>query len=229
MSGTPQGGVISPVLANLFLHYVFDEYMAKEFPTLQWARYADDAIAHCVSLKQAEFLLTKLQGRFAMYGLELHPEKTKIVYCKDGRRKGNHEHTSFTFLGYTFRSRKAMDKYGRFFTSFLPAISEKAKKAIRDEVRRWKLQLKPGKSLQDIADMHNGKIRGWLNHYAHFYRSELYRVLRYVDDCLMKWARKKYKKLSTRRKAAHWLKDTAKQAPQLFAHWKFFETMEMTG
>ena len=179
-SGTPQGGVISPVLANLFMHYVFDEYMATEFPSISWARYADDAIAHCVSLKQAESLLAMLNKQFAKYGLELHPEKTKIVYCKDGNRKGDHEHTSFDFLGYTFRARKAVDKHGRFFTNFLPAISGKATNSIREEVRNWRLQLKSDKSLQDIASMYNSKIRGWLNHYAHFYRSELYRVLRYI-------------------------------------------------
>ena len=202
-SGTPQGGVISPVLANLFLHYVFDDYMVKEFPTIPWARYADDGITHCVSLKQANFLLTKLQERFAMYGLELNLEKTKIVYCKDGSRKGGHGNTSFDFLGYTFRSRKAKSKHGIYFTNFLPAISEKAKNSIRNEVRGWRLQLKSDKSLQDIANMYNSKIRGWLNHYAHFYISELHDVLCHVDKCLIKWARRKYKKLNTKRKAAH--------------------------
>jgi len=221
-SGTPQGGVISPVLANLFMHYVFDEYMATEFPFIPWARYADDALAHCVSLKQAESLLAMLNKQFAKYGLELHPEKTKIVYCKDGNRKGDHEHTSFDFLGYTFRARKAVDKHGRFFTNFLPAISAKAKNSIREEVRNWRLQLKSDKSLQDIASMYASKIRGWLNHYAHFYRSELYRVLRYIDDCLIKWVQRKYKKLQSKRKAAHWLRDVAKREPMMFPHWKFW-------
>jgi group II intron reverse transcriptase/maturase len=193
-AGTPQGGVISPVLANLFLHYVFDDYMVKEFPTIPWARYADDGVAHCVSLKQAEYLLRKLQERFAKYGLELNLEKTKIVYCKDDYRKGNHGCTSFDFLGYTFRPRKAKNKYGGFFTGFLPAISEKAKDAIRTEIRSWELQLKSDKSLEDIADMINSKIRGWLNHYAHFYKSEIHELLCYVDECLVKWARRKYKK-----------------------------------
>ena len=224
-SGTPQGGVISPVLANLFLHYVFDDYMVKEFPTIPWARYADDAIAHCVSLKQANFLLAKLHKRFSMYGLELHLEKTKIVYCKDGSRRGGHENTSFEFLGYTFRARKAKDKHGRYFTSFLPAISAKAKNTIRNEVRSWRLQLKSDKNLQDIANMCNSKIRGWVNHYSHFYRSEMYAVLCYIDECLVKWTQKKYKKLNTKQKAAHWIRDIARRNPQLFAHWKFFETM----
>jgi len=163
------GGVISPVLANLFLHYVFDDYMVKQFPTIPWARYADDGIAHCVSLKQAQYLREKLTERFVRCGLELNLEKTKIVYCKDDDRRGNYENTSFDFLGYTFRPRAAKNKYGKYFTSFLPAISGKAQKAIRKKVRDWKLQLKSDKSLQDIANMFNSKIQGWLNHYTYFY------------------------------------------------------------
>ena len=219
-AGTPQGGVISPVLANLFLHYVFDDYMVKEFPTIPWVRYADDGITHCVSVKQAEYLLKRLQERFAMYGLELNLEKTKIVYCKSDVHKANHEITSFDFLGYTFRPRKAKNKHGTFFTGFLPAISGKAKKAIRTEIRSWKLQLKSDKSLTDIAKMFNSKIQGWLNHYAHFYKSELYDVLCYVNGCLLKWAQKKYKKLKAKKKAVRWLENVTKQAPKLFAHWK---------
>ena len=220
-SGTPQGGVISPVLANLFLHYVFDDYMVREFPDIPWARYADDGIAHCVSLKQAEYLLSKLKERFVKCGLELHPDKTKIVYCKDDDRKGNYGNTSFDFLGYTFRPRGAKNKYGKYFTSFLPAISDKAKKAIRKKVRGWKLQLKPEKSLQDIANILNSQIWGWLNHYTHFYKSEIYGVLRYINSCLVKWARRKYKKLKARRKAEHWLGRIARRDTRLFAHWRF--------
>jgi group II intron reverse transcriptase/maturase len=179
-SGTPQGGVISPVLANLFLHYAFDDYMVKEFPNVPWARYADDGIAHCTSLKQAKFLLGKLEDRFVKCGLELNLEKTKIVYCKDDDRKDNYENTSFDFLGYTFRPRGSKNKYGKYFTNFLPAISDKAKKGIRKKVRDWRLQLKSDKSLQDIANMFNSQIQGWLNHYTYFYKSEIYDVLRYM-------------------------------------------------
>ena len=220
-SGTPQGGVISPLLANLFLHYTFDDFMAKEFPSIPWARYADDGIAHCVSLKQAKYLLKRLQERFGRCGLELNLEKTKIVYCKDDDRTGDYENTSFDFLGYTFRPRHAKNKYGKYFTSFLPAISEKAKKAIRKEVRSWKLQLKTSKSLQDIASMFNSKIQGWLNHYTHFYKSEIYDLLRYINNCLVKWVRRKYKKRKARRKAEHWLGKVARRDGKLFAHWKF--------
>lgn len=142
--------MISPVLANLFLHYVFDDSMVKEFPAIPWARYADDGIAHCVSQKQAKYLRRRLGQRFQSYRLELNQEKTRIVYCKDDDRRGNHENTFFDFLGYIFHPRHAKNRYGKFFIKFLPAISEKAKKAIRKEVRGWKLQLKSDKDLYDI-------------------------------------------------------------------------------
>ena len=219
-SGTPQGGVISPVLANLFLHYVFDDFMEKEFPSIPWARYADDGIAHCVSLKQAKYLKRRLQKQFADYGLELNLEKTRIVYCKDDDRKGSHEHTSFDFLGYTFRPRIAKNKYGKFFVSFLPAMGEKAKKAIRKEVRSWKLQLKTDKDLWDIANMFNKQIQGWINYYTHFYKSEIYDVLRYINGRLVYWVRRKYKKRNSRRRAEHWLGGIATRDKNLFAHWK---------
>jgi len=220
-SGTPQGGVISPVLANLFLHYVFDDFMVKEFPSIPWARYADDGIAHCVSLKQAKYLKRRLQEQFATYGLELNLEKTRIVYCKDDDRKGKHEYTSFDFLGYTFRPRLAKNKYGKFFVSFLPAMGEKAKKAIRKEVRGWKLQFKTDKDLWDIASMFNNKIQGWINYYTHFYKSGIYDVLRYINSRLIYWVRRKYKKRNSRKRAEYWLGEIATRERNLFAHWKF--------
>ena len=220
-SGTPQGGVISPVLANLFLHYVFDDFMVREFPSIPWARYADDGIAHCVSLKQAKYLKRRLQEQFSAYGLELNLEKTRIVYCKDDNRKGNHENTSFDFLGYTFRPRLAKNKYGKFFVSFLPAMGEKAKKAIRKEVRSWKLQFKTDKDLWDIANLFNNKIQGWINYYTHFYKSEIYDVLRYINSRLIYWVRRKYKKRNSRKRAEHWLGEIATRERNLFAHWKF--------
>lgn len=220
-AGTPQGGVISPVLSNLFLHYVFDDFMTKEFPSIPWARYADDGVTHCVSLKQAKYLQRRLVERFKKYGLELNLEKTRIVYCKDDDRKGTYENTSFDFLGYTFRPRHAKSKYGKYFTSFLPAVSKKAQKAIRKEVKRWKLQLKNEKSIVDIANMFNKKIQGWINYYSHFYKAELYKVLRYIKSCLIKWVRRKFKKRNARRRAEYWLGEIAQREPKLFAHWKF--------
>lgn len=220
-SGTPQGGVISPVLANLFLHYTFDDFMTKEFPSIPWARYADDGIAHCASLKQAKYLQRRLEERFQLFGLELNLEKTKIVYCKDDDRQWNYQNISFDFLGYTFRPRHSKNRYGKFFTNFLPAIADKAKKAIRKEVRSWRLQLKADKTLQDISNMFNKKIQGWINYYGHFYKSEMYSVLRYINSCLVKWVRRKYKKRKHRRRAEYWLGTIAQRDSKLFAHWKY--------
>ncbi|MCY6355885.1 group II intron reverse transcriptase/maturase [Clostridium sp. ZS2-4] len=219
-SGTPQGGVISPVLANLFLHYVFDDFMTKEFRTIPWARYADDGIAHCVSLKQAKYLQRRLQERFEEYRLQLNLDKTKIVYCKDDDRKGTYQNISFDFLGYTFKPRGAKNKYGKYFTSFLPAIADKAKKSIRKEVRSWRLQLRVDKDLWDISNMFNKKIQGWINYYTHFYKSEMYAVLRYINNALVKWVRRKYKKRKHRRRAEYWLGGIARRDISLFAHWK---------
>ena len=162
-----------------------------------------------------------MQERFVKCGLELNLEKTKIVYCKDDDRNGDYENISFDFLGYTFRPRHAKNKFGKYFTSFLPAISEKAQKAIRKKVRSWKLQMKPDKSLQELANSVNSQIQGWLNYYTYFYKSEIYDALRYINRCLVKWVRSKYKKRRARRKAEHWLGNVAKRDTKLFAHWKF--------
>ena len=220
-AGTPQGGVISPVLANLFLHYVFDDFMSKEFPNIPWVRYADDGALNCVSLKQAKYIIKVLDKRFKMFGLELNLTKTKIVYCKDDDRKGNYDNISFDFLGYTFKPRHAKNKYGNFFTSFLPAMSGKAQKAVRKEIRSWKLQLKPDKTLEDIANMFNSKIQGWINYYSRYYKSEVVYTLNYLNRCLVKWVRRKYKNRNSRKRATNWLREISKRDEKLFAHWKF--------
>ena len=220
-AGTPQGGVISPVLANLFMHYVFDDFMSKEFPNIPWVRYADDGALNCVSIKQAKYIIKVLDKRFKLFGLELNLEKTKIVYCKEDDRKGDYENISFDFLGYTFKPRHAKNKYGKYFTSFLPAMSDKAQKAIRQEVRSWKLQLKSDKTLKDIANMFNSKIQGWINYYSHYYKTEVIYTLSYINRCLIKWVRRKYKKRSSRKRATNWLREIAKRDTKLFAHWKF--------
>jgi len=218
-AGTPQGGVISPVLANLYMHYVCDDFMRKEFPYIPWVRYADDGVVHCESLKQAKDIKKRLEKRLRKYGLELNQDKTRIVYCKNDDGNEGCENKKFDFLGYTFRHRKAMDKKGKAFTSFLPAISDKAKKEIRKKVNSWKIQLKTDKSIYDIAKMLNSKIRGWINYYGYYYKTEMDKVLKYIDLKLIKWVKRVYRKSTTR--AVDWLKNIAKVKPKLFVHWKF--------
>ena len=219
--GTPQGGVISPVLANLFLHYASDMWMVRNHPTKSFARYADDGIAHCRSLKEAEQLRNSLKERFAECGLELHPEKTCIVYCKDDDRRGEYPETKFDFLGYTFRPRRSKNKYGKHFINFTPAISNKAKTAIRQTIRGWRIHLKPDKTIEDLSRMFNPIIRGWINYYGRFYKSEMYSILRHVDRALVRWVRKKYKRYRNhQRRATYWLGKIANREPKLFAHWQ---------
>jgi len=220
-AGTPQGGVISPVLANLFLHYTFDSFMAKGYPKAWWARYADDGIVHCKSYDQAVYMRNILSERFKLMGLELNQEKTRIVYCKDADRIEDHSDISFDFLGYTFRPRLAKNKHGKFFVSFLPGMSDKAVKRVKEEVNAWKLQLKADKHINDIASMFNANIQGWINYYGRFYKSELIQVLRYINGCIVKWVRRKFKKRKHRRQAEHWLGEVAQRDKLLFAHWQF--------
>jgi len=219
--GTPQGGVISPVLANLFLHYAFDAWMDRSHPDKPFARYADDAVAHCRSRSQAEKLHISLRERFLACGLELNPEKTRIIYCKDDDRKGSYPVTAFDFLGYTFRPRRSKNRYGKHFINFTPAVANRAKKAMQKTIRGWRMHLKPDKTLEDLSRMFNPVIRGWINYYGRFYKSELYPVLRHMDRALTRWAQKKYKKLSRgKRRATYWLGRIARREPKLFAHWQ---------
>lgn len=185
--GTPQGGVISPLLANLFLHYAFDMWMKKQCSNIPWVRYADDGLAHCRSEKEAVDLLEQLTARFKECGLDIHPEKTRIVYCKDDDRRGNHSETKFDFLGFTFRPRRAKNRYGKYFVSFLPAVSNHAMKVMRRKVHDWRMHLKPGKSIEDLARMFNPIIRGWIAYYGQFYKSQMYAVLRYLNRALVLW------------------------------------------
>jgi RNA-directed DNA polymerase len=220
-SGTPQGGVISPLLANLFLHYAFDKWMVRNCPANPWARYADDAVAHCRSQAEAEELLKQLHERFKECGLELHPGKTRIVYCKDSDRRGEYLEIKFDFLGYTFCPRRSKSRYGKFFINFTPGVSNQAAKAMRQTIRNWRIHLKPDKSIEDISRMFNSVIRGWINYYGRFYKSALYPVLRHMNRALIHWARRKYKRLKRhRRRAEHWLGKIARREPQLFAHWQ---------
>ena len=219
--GTPQGGVISPLLANLFLHYALDDWMRRKHPTTPFERYADDAIVHCRNRAQAEEMRQAIARRLAECGLELNAQKTKIVYCKDEDRTGTSEHEKFDFLGYTFQARRARNRYGKYFINFLPAISDKAGRAIREEMRSWKLHLRSDKSIEDLSRMFNPIVRGWVQYYGRFYRSMLYPVFRQLDRSLAKWADRKYRKLTRhRRRATHWITRISRRESRLFAHWQ---------
>ncbi len=220
VSGTPQGAVISPLLANLFLHYAFDLWMGRNHPDIAFERYADDAICHCRSEAQAKRLRASLERRFADCGLELHPEKTKIVYCKDEDRRGDYPDRTFDFLGYSFRPRLGRRAGGRVGVSFSPAASVKALKAIRQTVRGWALHNRSDKSLEDLARMFNSHIRGWISYYGRYYKSALYPTLRHIDRILARWAHRKFKSLRRhKRRSRQWLERVARRQPGLFAHW----------
>jgi len=219
--GTPQGSAISPLLANLFLHYAFDAWLTKAFPSVNFERYADDAVIHCASKAQAEVVLAALAERMANVGLELHPDKTRIVYCKDSNRKGSHEHERFTFLGYTFRPRDARDKQGVRFTSFSPAVSDDAAKAIRRRIRSWQLHRRSDLDLKDLARGINPIVQGWGTYYGRFYKSALYVSLQRINEYLVRWAMRKYKRLFRQpTRAWRWLEGVAGREPALFAHWR---------
>jgi RNA-directed DNA polymerase len=218
--GTPQGGVISPLLANLFLHYAFDRWMTTQFPRLPFCRYADDGLIHCRSLKQAQYVKERLAHRLNECGLEIHPGKTRIVYCKGVHREEEYEHIQFDFLGYTFRPRRSYDKHGRTFTNFSPAIARNAATALRQEVRSWRLQLKSDKSLEDLSRMFSPVIAGWVNYYTRFYASAFNAVARHINRAITRWAIRKFKRLRGHRtRAIQWVERVAQQRPHLFAHW----------
>ncbi len=218
--GTPQGGVISPLLANLFLHYVFDRWMQRHHADIRFERYADDCVCHVQNQKQAQALIEELGKRFGQCGLELHPQKTRAVYCKDADRRENHPETNFDFLGYTFRPRLSKNWKGKTFVNFSPAVSTKAGKRIRQEIRSWNLQERSDKTLEDLARMFNAKIRGWVNYYSAFYKSALYPILREIDRKLVLWATRKYKRLRRHRhRASQWLARIARKHTRMFAHW----------
>lgn len=219
--GTPQGSAISPLLANIFLHYAFDRWMVRMFPSVGFERYADDVVVHCKSEVQAKMVRAAIAQRLAEVGLELHPDKTHVVYCKDSNRNGSYEHERFTFLGFTFAPRAAKNKTGESFVSFSPAASDEALKAFRHKVRRWRLHRWNSADLRDLAEEINPVVRGWVNYYGRFYRTRLIPTLSHINDYLIRWAMGKYKWLRHRRaKARAWLRTVATRDTTLFVHWQ---------
>jgi RNA-directed DNA polymerase len=219
--GVPQGGCISPVLANLFLHYAFDAWMQREYPAIPFERYADDILVHCTSEEQAHELKARIAQRLAQCSLELHPTKTQIVYCKDADRQGTYAQERFDFLGYTFRPRRSRNRWGKYFINFTPAVSARATRAMRQTIRSWRLHLRSDKTLDDLAHMFNPILRGWVNYYGQYYKSALYATFRVLDRILVRWAMRKYKKLKGhQRRATHWLGRIARRQPRLFVHWQ---------
>jgi len=220
-SGTPQGGVISPILANLFLHYAFDAWVKREMSTIPFCRYADDGLLHCHSQEEAELVFKKITERFQQCGLEIHPDKSGIIYCKDRNRTGTYERVSFDFLGYTFRPRRCVDKKGVVHPNFLPAISNVSKKAMNREMRSWHIQLKNDQSLSELSSMFNAKIRGWHNYYGRFYRTAMSPTWQHLNWYLTQWVRRKYKRFARHKtRAREYLNRCAKANSNLFEHWK---------
>lgn len=230
--GTPQGGVVSPILANLFLHYAFDSWVKRELPNVDFCRYADDGLLHCKSHRQAEYILRRITERFRQCGLEIHPDKSGIIYCKDKNRKAKFERISFDFLGYTFRPRRCVNKKGIVHPNFLPAISQSSRKAINQEIRKWHIQIKNEKSLDDLSTIFNPVLRGWYNYYGRFYPSAMIPLWRKFNWYLAQWVRRKYKRFSKhKRRAFNYLNTLAHAKTHLFIHWQLgtFPDSKMVG
>jgi group II intron reverse transcriptase/maturase len=225
--GTPQGGVVSPILANLFLHYAFDAWMARTHPGFPWCRYADDGLVHCHSEQEAKLLKAELQARLAECRLEMHPTKTRIVYCKDDNRKGQYSNVKFDFLGYCYRPRPVRrTRDDVLFGGFNPAVSPDALKTMRATIRDLKLRHQTQLSLQDMARKINPLLRGWIGYYGRYAPSALSPLLRYVNQTLVAWAVRKFKRFKGYRTGAgQFLGRLATQRPDLFAHWQ----LGMTG
>ncbi len=218
--GTPQGGVVSPLLMNLFMHYAFDRWMRRTVGNCPFARYADDGVVHCRTERQARWVRNRLAERFQACGLELHPTKTRIVYCKDSNRRGCYPQIQFTFLGFTFRPRRARNRRGQLFTSFLPAASAAALTRMRQEIRSWRLPRQTQRTIGQISATYNPVLRGWWQYYGSYYPSVVQRIFWHFDLTLNYWARRKYKSLyRRRRRSGHWLDGVARRDPGLFIHW----------
>jgi group II intron reverse transcriptase/maturase len=224
--GTPQGGVVSPLLMNLFMHYAFDHWMKQTYPQCPFARYADDAVVHCRTQAQAEAVMRAIALRLEECGLTMHPDKSKIAYCKDSNRTGAYPHVQFTFLGFSFRPREALNnRYNRRFTSFLPAVSSDALKRMRQTVRDWHIHRRTSSTLENLAQQCNPTIQGWWNYYGTFYQRSMRELFHYIDNKLEQWARRKYKTLSQdKRRGGQWLRKMKMVAPCTFVHWRVVGT-----
>lgn len=221
--GVAQGGPVSPVLANLFLHYAFDAWMGREFPTVQWERYADDAVVHCVSLRQAEEVLAAIEARMGEVGLRLHPEKTRIVYCGTERPGGWSGPRKFTFLGFDFRRRSAKRPDGSGITTFGPAVGKAARKRMSQVMRSWRLASRTDLSFADLAEWVNPRVAGWMNYYGRFRRSELYPLLGQLNAMLAKWVRRKYRRFRRWDRLNRRWRQVVAQRPDYFVHWRWID------
>ena len=219
--GTPQGSAVSPILANLFMHYAFDLWMVREYPTVPFERYADDVVVHCVNKRQAEEVLVAIAMRMQEVELRLHPEKTRVVYCKDDKRQGKHENTSFTFLGFMFRARSARQKGGGYFTGFLPSMSPAAQKAAGGKLRALRIHRRTNLTVSELARWLNPVVAGWMAYYGRYYRSGLYPLLWRVNTYLRRWAGKKYRRLRSYTRFKRWWTGMVQREPELFAHWRW--------
>lgn len=218
--GTPQGGVISPLLANLFLHFAFDKWMERSFSHIKFERYADDIIIHCNSEKQAKMLLKAIDKRMKRCGLELHPDKTKIIYCKDANRKQKYSNTQFDFLGFNFRVRTCRNKKGKLFEGFCPSISKQARQSIYKKIREWNLNGYLSLEIKEIGKTINPQILGWKNYYEVVRPWELMGIWLHIESKLIKWVRRKYRRfVNSAKRAWKWLREIAKKEKELFAHW----------
>jgi RNA-directed DNA polymerase len=219
--GAPQGGVISPLLANLFLHYAFDRWVSENLPGVPFCRYADDGVLHCKSKEQVELVMRKITERFEACGLRVNPDKTRIVYCKDVNRKEDYPVTSFTFLGYTFRPRQVKDKHGRIFIGFTPAVSSGSLKTMRQTIRSWQLQLKSDKQIEELSKAIDPVLRGWKNYFCRFNASAMKPVWHHVNLYLTRWLMRKYQKLAGHlKRTIKVLEQIARATPSAFVHWK---------
>lgn len=220
--GSPQGSVISPLLSNIFLHHIFDMWMREHYPNLPFERFADDIVIHCTELTEAIMTRDAVAQRLNEWKLAINEEKTRIVYCKDSRRKGKHEPIKLQFLGYEFKPRPARNRHDQsLFTSYLPAISSKARKSICEQMREWELHKSTQNTLEDLSQKLNAQVRGWFNYFDRFYGSAMHWLVDHIDETLTTWVKRKYKKVRSRESARAWLKRIQTQRPTMFAHWQW--------